>query len=329
MDRPPLVVIGASTGGVEALSRVCAGLPADFPAAVFLVLHVDAHESMLPGIIARRASLPVSHALHGERIAAGHIYVAPPDLHMHVQGDKIALERGPKEHHTRPAIDPLFRSAAASGGSKVAAVVLTGDLNDGTLGLRCVKQAGGVAIVQDPEEAVVPTMPLSAMARTSVDLRAPLDDIPAFLCRWVRELSAPPAGPEGGQSMISVSAPAPRRLDGHENDRTIFVCPSCKGSLRRAGDGDYRCYVGHRFTLETLAHAQSNATDDSLWSAYRALCEKTVLLRLLAEDAKRKGAPEQAAHYEEQVADTEQCAEAVRELTRRAAGALSEAAVPQ
>jgi two-component system chemotaxis response regulator CheB len=315
--------MGASTGGVEALSRVCAALPADLPAAALVVLHVDAHPSLLPEVMSRHSALPVAHAAHGEPVLPGRVYVAPPDCHMLVDAGAIVLDRGPKEHHSRPAIDPLFRTAAANAGGQVAAVVLTGDLNDGTNGLASVKRAGGVAVVQDPEEAVAPGMPLSALANNEIDLRATLDDIPKFLIRWAEEARAGSAAP-GGQPMIQVPDTSPAALDGHENDRTVFVCPSCQGSLRRAGEGDYRCYVGHRFTLETLAHAQSEATDDSLWSAYRALCEKALLLRLLADEADAAGDIDRAALYEARAADTGRCAEAVRELTRRVVGTLAE-----
>jgi len=324
MALPPLVVMGASRGGVEALSRLCARLPADFGAAVLAVLHVDAHPSQLPAILAGSSPLPAAHAVDGETLVAGRIYVAPPDVHMLVQGNTIALDRGPKEHHTRPAIDPLFRSAAAAAmaGASVAAVVLTGELNDGTLGLHFVQRAGGTAIVQEPEEAVAPSMPLSACTRNRVDLRAPLDDISTFLTDWARREASRSAVPGGLKAMSSQQQPGLPAVDGHENDRTVFVCPSCLGSLVRSKEGGYRCYVEHRFTLETLAHAQSEATDDCLWSAYRALCEKSLILALLGEEARAAGDADRAQAYQRQKLQVVHAANAVRELAQHMTGSL-------
>jgi two-component system chemotaxis response regulator CheB len=318
--------MGASRGGVEALTRLCARLPVDFGAAVLVVLHIDAHPSQLPQIIVAGSLLPAAHATDGEAVVSGRIYVAPPDVHMLVRGTRIALERGPKEHHTRPAIDPLFRSvaAAAADGARVAAVVLTGELNDGTLGLHYVQRAGGLAIVQEPEEAVAPSMPLSACTHNRVDLRAPLDDISAFLAEWVKGQQLREPAPGGSTGMISAERHGLPSVDGRENDRTVFVCPSCLGSLVRVREGDYRCYVGHRFTLETLAHAQSEATDDSLWTAYRALCEKTLLLALLAEESRAAGSTERAENYERQRVQASHAAQAVRELTEHVTGSLVE-----
>lgn len=325
MVSPPLVVMGASTGGVEALRSVCAGLPAAFGAAVLVVLHVDAHASILPDILSHHAVLPVAHAFDGEPIEAGRIYVAPPDYHMLVEGSTIVLDRGPKEHHTRPALDPLFRSAAEQAGARVIAVVLTGDLNDGTAGVHYVKRAGGTAIVQDPDEAVAPAMPLGALRHGRVDHRLPLADIPVFLSRWAAEQGLPALASGRGHAMAKL--PPRPDVDPHSTDRTPFVCPSCKGSLLRREDGglqEFRCYVGHRFTLETLAHAQGQSTDEALWSSYRALTEKAMLLHLLAEDARGLGDGERAAMYADNAREAEHLAVIAQELTRRAAGTLAE-----
>jgi len=141
----PIVVIGASSGGIQALLELIAELPAAYSAPVFVVVHVGTARSLLPNILARGSQLPASHADHGERFEPGHVYVAPPDCHMLVRGDRIELSHGPREKHSRPAIDPLFRSAARSHGPRVVGIILSGALSDGTTGLLAVKSHGGTA----------------------------------------------------------------------------------------------------------------------------------------------------------------------------------------
>ena len=156
-----IIVIGAAAGGGQALMQLTAALPADFPLPVLVVLHVGPHPSLLPALLSRTCPLPVSHAVHGEAIESGHIYVAPPDHHLLVEDGRTVLTRGPKEHHTRPAVDPLFRSAALAYGRGAIGVVLTGQFDDGTSGLQAIKRAGGTTVVQDPDEAFVSSMPRS------------------------------------------------------------------------------------------------------------------------------------------------------------------------
>src|SRR6185312_5574063 len=159
-----IIVIGCSVGGVEALQKVVGGLPAGFPGSLFVVLHIAPETySVLPNILSRAGKLPARHAVDGELIRQGSIYVAPPDHHLVLEDGRMRLTRGPKENRHRPAIDPLFRSAARWYGPRVIGVVLTGALDDGTAGLMCIKNNGGLAIVQDPEEAFCSSMPRSAV----------------------------------------------------------------------------------------------------------------------------------------------------------------------
>ena len=193
-STPPrdLVVIGASAGAVPVLLELAKRLPADFPAAVLVVLHVGAHRSVLPDLLKGCGALPARHAVDGQALQAGTIEIAPPDQHMLVEGARIRLQHGPKEHHARPAIDPLFRSAAQAQGPDVIGVLLSGCLDDGTAGLRAIKQRGGRVVVQDPDDAEHPEMPRSALAHVDVDCCVPGPELADTLVRLVARPRAVP-----------------------------------------------------------------------------------------------------------------------------------------
>lgn len=192
-----IVVAGASAGGVEAMTSLVHGLPRDFPAALFVTVHIPSTtESRLARVLGRRSALPVATARDGEPIQPGHVYVAPADCHLLVRAATMAAMRGPAENGNRPAIDPMFRSAAVAHGPRVIGVVLTGNLDDGTAGLLAIKRRGGLAVVQDPAEARFPSMPASAVRWVAVDHVAPLTEIPVLLDRLVRQPAR--RAPDGG-----------------------------------------------------------------------------------------------------------------------------------
>jgi len=188
MDHFATIVVGASMGGVEALQRLTAGLPADIPAALFLVQHIGRCASQLPQLLTPHSPLPVVQAGQGGAISAGTIYVAPPDHHLILERGYTRLTRGPRENWARPAIDPLFRSAARVYGRSVIGVILTGLLNDGSAGLHAVRAAGGRAVVQDPADAIAADMPWNALRHAGADYRVKLVDMPALLARLSDEL---------------------------------------------------------------------------------------------------------------------------------------------
>ena len=188
MLRHDIIVVGSSAGGVEALIKLVSQLPASLPASIFIVLHIPAHgPSLLPDILSRSCPLQVSHPVDGEEVKYGCIYVASPDHHLLVEHGYVRVVRGPRENRHRPAIDPLFRSAARTYGPRVVGVILTGALDDGTAGLLAIKRRGGIAIVQDPRDALYPSMPLSALAHVKVDYNVPLSEIGAWLIRLAAE----------------------------------------------------------------------------------------------------------------------------------------------
>jgi two-component system chemotaxis response regulator CheB len=182
-----VVVIGASAGGIQVLTGLFAALPADLRAVVAVVIHRSPmHRSRLAAVLGRRARLPVVEPGDGQALRLGTIYVGPPDEHMLIEPGRIRLSRGPKEQGTRPAIDPLFRSAADAYRERTVGVLLTGAGGDGVRGLIAVKAAGGISLVQDPAEAPYPSMPRSAIANDDVDAILPVEG----LGRVIVDLSA-------------------------------------------------------------------------------------------------------------------------------------------
>ena len=330
-----IIVVGASAGGVEALSRVVADLPEDLPASVFIVLHIPPMPtSALPTILGRRARLPVAHAIEGEAIKTGRIYVAPPDRHLLVLPGRVRVAPGPRENGHRPAVDPLFRSAAVAYGSRVVAVVLSGSLDDGTAGLRAVKGRGGMAVVQDPEEALYRGMPLHAVEGDHPDLILPVAEIGKALAKLAE---SPAHHQQGGGDAVSDEIEAELEwahpdLASEENEAPFgrpsgFTCPECHGVLWDLDDGElvrFRCRVGHGFSSESLVDVQSHDVEGALWTAYRALEERAALCRKLAGRATEREHRHSARHFERQAADAEHRAQLLRGLlhsSTRAPGA--------
>ncbi|HSS40821.1 MAG TPA: chemotaxis protein CheB [Polyangia bacterium] len=275
-------MIGASAGGVDALSRLVAELPGDLPAAVFIVIHTGPLHSTLPEILSARGPLHAAHALHGELIVPGRIYVAPPDVHLSVQRGYVDVTRGPKENGYRPSIDVLFRTASKAYGPRVVGVVLTGYLDCGTAGLLSVKARGGLAVVQDPREAVAAGMPESAIQHVAVDHVVSLADLPPLLQRLVADAHAPEPKHLPG---------ALTELEGDEVGAACeLVCPDCNGKLTVTeinGFQRFRCHVGHAYSLPAVAAAQDEHVEHAIWAAVRALEESAKLAQRLAATSSR------------------------------------------
>lgn len=307
-----IVVLGFSAGGIEPLLRLVGALPADFPGAAFVVHHFPPQSvSALPNILRRASALDVAQAVDGDAILPGRICVARPDQHLVLTGGRIHCTSGPREQGHRPAIDPLFRSAARTFGPRVVGVILSGTLDDGTVGLIEIKARGGLALVQEPEEAAYPGMIMSALRSVAVDHVAPARDLAAILDRLAREDDPEreplPSDAPGDFAAGSGDAPEPARVGtaALRNPSALgspspMVCPECGGVLfEREQDNvlHFRCHVGHAFSEEALFASQSRALESALWSAVRALEEKAALSRRLAEQAGNRGLNRAVAQF--------------------------------
>jgi len=326
MPTRDTIVIGTSAGGVQALTTLVAGLPADLPAAVFIVLHIPSESTgLLPSILTRESNLPVAHAVDGENIRRGQIYVAPPDLHLLIERNHVRLVHGPKENLHRPSIDALFRSAARWAGPRAIGVVLTGARDDGALGMRDIKQRGGVTIVQDPLEALFPSMPMSVMQAIKVDYSVPLREIASLL----DELSRETADEEGRYPVpenVEIEARiAQQEMEGDELIASVerigkvskLTCPDCHGALWEISDEDllrYRCHVGHAFSAESLSNGQGEMLEVALWSAVRALEEQMILARRIVERARRSNHTRAMVTFERRARQAEEHSSAIRQL---------------
>lgn len=309
-----IIVIGASAGGVAALPKLVGTLPRDLPASVFIVLHIGAEgPDLLPHIIRQVASLPVAHGVEGEKIRQGQVYVAPPDRHLQVDGARIRLSRGPRENFHRPSIDTLFRTAAESYGPRVTGVVLTGSLDDGTAGLHAVKSHGGIAIVQDPEDALVPAMPQNALRNVKVDYCVPLAEIGTILVRLATKRNIPDS--KKGISRMEKRSMSPKEMEKKFGLPTSFVCPECNGPLweTKAGPSlQFRCHVGHAYSPDSLLADHANGLERALWSAVRTFDEGACLLRRLA--TRNYESESIGKHWEAKAKEHEKHAEAIRKL---------------
>jgi two-component system chemotaxis response regulator CheB len=292
-----IIVMGASAGGVEALSRIVQDLPRDLRASVLIVLHISRGRSMLPEILTRVARMPAAHPTDGEPMQYSRIYVARPDHHLVVEDGAVRVVHAASENGVRPAIDPLFRSAARAYRGRVIGVVLTGTLDDGTAGIAAVKEAGGVTIAQDPEEAFAPGMPRSAIATGLVDHVLPLRDIPLLLTALVEEQAgeAPQADEQAHVKQMEPDLGS-MPLAVHNSDRpgrpSVFTCPECHGTLwesEKEGLYRFRCRVGHAYSPESMFAAQTDEVDRALWIALRTLEERAALAHRLAERGRERG----------------------------------------
>jgi two-component system chemotaxis response regulator CheB len=320
MTGHDIIVIGTSSGGVDALRRLVAALPRDLAAAVFVVLHRPPNNpSLLAEILRSISQIEVEDAADGAPIAPGHVYVAPPDWHLLLEHERIRLTRGPKENRFRPAIDPLFRSAAYSYGPRAIGVVMTGNLDDGTAGLWSIKDRGGVAIVQDPNEAAFPSMPSSALANVEVDHCLPLDQIaPTLVTLSSQAVAEGAAVPEKLRIETRIALEDNALESGVMKLGTLspFTCPECKGILLQIDESGivrFRCHTGHAYSIASLLDEVTEAVEQNMWSSVRAMDELVLLLRHIEQHARVQNSAGDAARLAKQSLAIQQRTQLIRQ----------------
>lgn len=324
MEKRNIIVIGASAGGFEAIRQLVAALPATLDATIFIVWHMAPDVTgVLPQVLNRQNTLVASNAIDNEPIKSNHIYVAPPDKHLLLDKGVVRVTRGPKENRFRPAVDPLFRSAAESYGRRVIGIILSGALDDGTAGLWTIKSRGGLAIVQEPTEAAVSSMPESALAAVDVDYRVPMAEMAPLLVRLtaetVTEASEIPMEEQRKtaiETRIAAQKPALQQGVLTLGTLTPYACPDCHGVLLAITDGDiirYRCHTGHAHSADSLLATITEQIEDTLWNAIRGVEESILLLNNLGDHYADKNQPKLAALYFKKAQEAESRAEIVRQ----------------
>jgi two-component system, chemotaxis family, protein-glutamate methylesterase/glutaminase len=320
MPEERLVVIGASAGGLQALNAVLGGLPPSLPAAVVVVIHTRSGE-LLPEILRRRTDLIVETAVDGAALAAGTVYVAPRDRHVLIGRSGLRVVRGPRENGFRPAIDPLFRTAARARGAGVIGVILSGALDDGSYGISTIVRAGGTAIVQDPQHAEVPSMPLAALRQTAAHAVLPADRIGPAIVRVCHDQPAVEIS-----AMSTAETPEPQRpaddtqvadMEARHGAPTPITCPACGGALWETLDEAgtrYACHVGHQYAPDSLLAEHGEAVEHALWTAVRILEQHAELRLRMSARARAQGMSVVADGFAEDGRDYHTQAQAIRRL---------------
>ncbi|MBE7169142.1 MAG: chemotaxis protein CheB [Williamsia sp.] len=316
-----IIVIGASTGGFNAIRTIVKDLPPDLDASVFIVWHMSPDiRGVLPQVLNKDNKIYAAHAYDKEEIMPNRIYVAPPDHHLLVEEGQVRVTHGPKENRFRPAVDPLFRSAAYTYGGRVIGIVLSGALDDGTAGLWTIKSKGGIAMVQDPDDAEVASMPRSALAEVEVDYCLPANLMAGVLTRLSKE-KLPQEGKTGedDRTKVEIQIAAENNtlaMKLFSNGKlTEFTCPECHGVLSRIIDGNimrYRCHTGHAFSVDTLLAAISENIESSLYNAIRGIDESMMLLNHIGDHFAEANSVKLAAVYFKKAKEARERAETVR-----------------
>ncbi len=321
MRTHSIVVIGASAGGVQALQSLFSQFPANLEASFFVVLHVSPESPrLLATLIDKSSPLTVKFAEDRASIEPGCVYVAPPDFHLLVKPGHMRIHRGPKENRHRPAVDPLFRSAAIAYRAQTIGVVLTGYLDDGTSGLIAIKRCGGIAVVQDPEDADYPDMPANAIAEVEVDYRLPLAKMGSVIQEIIKQ---PAAAVESVPKDIVMEAEIAERTMSEINKEQSLghlvpvSCPDCSGPLWQIDTDQtqrYRCHVGHGFTAKALMAGQDKTLEQALWAAMRTMEERANVALMMSKNEKSRGRDRLAKTYQEKSQTSKAHAQTIRKL---------------
>jgi two-component system chemotaxis response regulator CheB len=310
-QRDFIITIGASAGGVNAIRELLSQLPPEINASLFVVLHLSKTSlgDILVSRFQKKTAMPCKLGEDKEAIKRGTVYIAPPNAHLLVKDGEVLIGRGPAENRFRPSIDVLFRSAAASHNEKVIGVILTGYLNDGTVGMSAIKLSGGHCIVQDPNEAEYPDMPLSVLESMEVDEVVPLKNMGAAILKIIQYakeegITAPPN--VLAESKLSEKSVISIEKVGELGKKTLFSCPDCGGGLWEIENGKlvhYRCHVGHSYSESDLLLKQIESIEKTLWISLRMLEERKLLLVKLAREHNNKGLEKMSENYITQAED--------------------------
>ena len=329
-----IVVIGASAGGMPPLEELLRGLPADLPAALFVVVHrsADADDEVMVWNLQRTTNLRCIVPVHGEAIRRGTVYVAPVDKHILLKEDRILVTRGPRENYYRPSIDTVFRSAAVAFGSRVIGIILSGMLQDGTAGMEAIKRCGGICLVQKPEDAQFPSMPRSVLTNLDVDYSVAISEMSIVLKDLVQRpadasrekpydllLEAGIAERYTNNNLPNVNTmeieQTAKELDQVAN-RSPLSCPDCGGALWRMKEGSqerYRCHLGHAFNAESMLLRNRESLEETLWVALRTLEERRYVLVTLAQEMSERQ-PGKANAYQERADELTMHVERIRQV---------------
>lgn len=313
--------IASSAGGLEALTEIASRLPADFPGSIFITQHTSPlnRRCYLTDILDNRSKLKVHTACDNGSFSPSTIYVAPPDRHLLIRDNYTELTYGPRENHTRPAADPMFRSAAVSHGGQAVGIVLTGYLDDGSSGLIAIKACGGKAIVQDPDDASVPDMPLNAISYVSPDYIQPVAEIAETMCRLANAnagVSIPPSEEVLLELEYARSFKSDIAAEERLGELSPYMCPDCDGQMWRSKVDPvprFRCHVGHAHTLRSLGAAQTEVIEKSAWSTFRLLQEQVRTFRQMAEHEREFGRFDMAKDYDRRAALAERRSTSIRD----------------
>lgn len=324
MDNRDILAIGTSAGGVEALTFLAKQFDPQFPASVLVTIHLPSHvRSALDEVLSRAGPLPAQFVNDGDVLKRSRIYIAPPNRHLIVDGLRLALGEGARENHARPAIDPMLRSTAVCCGARAVGVVLTGTLGDGASGLWAVRRAGGIAVVQDPQDAAFSEMPLTALKRVQPDHVVRLADMPALLNGLVhQQTGAPRSVPRSLKFEIDIARGRNGTMDEMDGigRRSVLACPDCGGVMWEIDEGElsrFRCHAGHAYTAEIMSLALDESLRRALASAERALEERAALARKLNKQASNAGHTLLAQTWAERTREFEREMEIIRDSIRR------------
>lgn len=325
MEKKNIVVIGASAGGFEVIKKLFSLLPSDLNAALFIVWHMSAEvRGVLPNVLNRQKKILASNAIDGESISYNRIYVAPPDQHLLLEKGIIRVTRGPKENRFRPAVDPLFRSAAHHYGSRVIGIILSGALDDGTAGLWTIKNRGGTTIIQDPLEAEVPSMPQNALDAVEIDHCVGIEEMSLLLQKLVEQTADVSNEPDmeeirktNIENRLASQADVPEEEKLQLGKFTPYACPECHGVLSAIRDGNivrYRCHTGHAFSTDSLLASISENIEETLWGALRGLEESIILLNNLGDHFAHNNQSKLAALYFKKATEADNRAQLIRQV---------------